>query len=59
MLLISPDCMQPGWKEAGIMRASFFQANAPIGDMLRRLLLLAGKLDASALRDRLEFLSDW
>lgn len=30
-----------------------------IGDLLRRLLKLAGALDAEAMHDRLEFLSDW
>lgn len=30
-----------------------------IGDVLRRLLHLANTLDAEAMRDRLEFLSDW
>jgi hypothetical protein len=40
---------------AGIIVSS----QRPIGDMLRRLLNLAGTLDASALYDRLEFLSDW
>ncbi len=34
-------------------------AQRPIGDMLRRLLHLANTLDADAMRDRLEFLSDW
>lgn len=31
----------------------------PIGEVLRRLLHLASSLDADAMRDRLEFLSDW
>jgi len=31
----------------------------PIGDLLRRLVHLAGTLGADAMRDRLEFLSDW
>ena len=34
-------------------------AHRPIGDLLRRLLHLAGGLDADPMRDRLEFLSDW
>ncbi|MEO8496815.1 MAG: hypothetical protein ABI614_17230 [Planctomycetota bacterium] len=31
----------------------------PIGDTLRRLLALAGALEAEAMRDRLEYLGDW
>ena len=31
----------------------------PVGDVLRRLLHLANTLDADAMCDRLEFLSDW
>jgi hypothetical protein len=31
----------------------------PIGDTLHRLLHLAGTVDADAMRNRLEFLSDW
>ena len=31
----------------------------PIGDIMRRLLHLAGTLDADAMRDRLVFLGDW
>ena len=31
----------------------------PIGDLLRRLIHLAGTLDAHALQDRLEYLADW
>jgi Domain of unknown function (DUF5615) len=31
----------------------------PIGDLLRRLMLLANTLDSDAMLDRLEFLSDW
>jgi len=31
----------------------------PIGELLRRLSHLAGALDGVALRNRLEFLSDW
>jgi hypothetical protein len=31
----------------------------PIGELLRRLHHLATTLDAEAMRDRLEFLSDW
>lgn len=30
-----------------------------IGDLSRRLLHLAGTLDTDAMKDRLEFLSDW
>ena len=31
----------------------------PIGNLLRRLLHLAGSMDAETFADRLEFLSDW
>jgi len=31
----------------------------PIGDVIRRILHLAGTLDAESMRDRLEFLGDW
>lgn len=31
----------------------------PLRDLLRRLLNLANSLDAEAMRDRVEFLSDW
>ncbi len=31
----------------------------PIGDLLRRILHLTGTLDADAMQDRLEYLSDW
>lgn len=31
----------------------------PLGEVLRRLLRLASNLDAEAMRDRIEFLSDW
>ncbi len=31
----------------------------PIGDLLRRILNLAGALDAENMQDRLEYLSDW
>lgn len=34
-------------------------AQRPIGDLLRRLLRLTRTLDADAIQDRLEFLSDW
>jgi hypothetical protein len=42
-------------QHAGIVLSS----HRSIGDMLRRLLHLAAILDASAMQDRLEFLSDW
>jgi hypothetical protein len=40
---------------AGIVVSS----QRPIGDVIRRLLHLAGTLDAESMRDRLAFLSDW
>jgi len=47
--------MKEGRHHAGVV----VSAQRPIGDLLRRLLHLAGTLDADAMRDRLEFLSDW
>jgi hypothetical protein len=49
------DWLRQGRHHAGIVVSS----QRPIGDLLRRLLHLAGTLDAEAMRDRLEFLSDW
>ena len=47
--------IQQGRHHAGIV----VSGQRPIGDLLRRLLHMAGDLDADATRDRLEFLSDW
>jgi hypothetical protein len=47
--------MEHGKHHAGIVVSS----QRPIGDVLRRLLRLAGTLDADSLKDRLEFLGDW
>ena len=47
--------MQQGRHHAGIALSS----QRPVGDLLRRLLHLAGTLEAGAMHDRLEFLSDW
>lgn len=44
-----------GRHHAGIVVSS----QRPIGDMLRRLLHLAGTLDSTAMQDRLKFLVDW
>jgi hypothetical protein len=44
-----------GQHHAGLVVSS----QRAIGDVLRRLLHLAGSLDAEGLRDRLEFLGDW
>lgn len=44
-----------GRRHAGIVVSS----QRPIGEVLRRLLHLARALDAEAMCDRLEFLSDW
>ena len=44
-----------GRQHAGIVVSS----QRPIGDMLHRLLHLAGTLDSTAMQDRLEFLGDW
>lgn len=47
--------MQQGQHHSGIVVSS----QRPVGDLLRRLLHLAGTLDADAMCDRLEFLGDW
>lgn len=47
--------MQQGRHHAGIVVSS----QRAVGDLLRRLLHLASTLDSDAMRDRLEFLSDW
>ena len=47
--------MRQGRHHAGIVVSS----QRPVGEVVRRLLRLAGALDAEALRDRLEFLGDW
>lgn len=44
-----------GRRHAGIVVSS----QRPIGDLLRRILNLAGTLSADALHDRLEYLGDW
>jgi len=44
-----------GRRHAGIVVSS----QRPIGEMLRRLLNLARTLETHAMRNRLEFLSDW
>jgi hypothetical protein len=44
-----------GRHHAGIVVSS----QRPIGSLVRRLLHLAATLDAEAMCDRLEFLSDW
>ena len=47
--------MQHGRHHSGLVVSS----QRPIGDLLRRLVHLARLLDADAMPDRLEFLSDW
>jgi Domain of unknown function (DUF5615) len=48
------------WLQAGMSHAGIIvSSQRPIGDLLHRLLNLAASLDADAMRDRLEFLSDW
>jgi hypothetical protein len=47
--------LRRGDHHAGIV----VSAQRPIGDVVRRLVSLANGLDAEAMRDRLEFLSDW
>jgi len=47
--------LQVGQHHAGIIVST----QRTIGDLLRRLLHLGTTLDGDAMRDRLEFLSDW
>ena len=47
--------LRQGRHHTGIIVSS----QRPIGDTIRRLLHLAGALDAESMRDRLEFLGDW
>ena len=47
--------MQQGRHHSGMIVSQ----QRPIGDLLRRLLNLAETLDANAMQNRLEFLSDW
>jgi hypothetical protein len=47
--------LRQGRHHAGIVVSQ----QRPIGDILGRLIRLAGTLDADAMRDRLEFLGDW
>jgi hypothetical protein len=47
--------MQKGQSHTGIIVSS----QRPVGDLLRRLVQLAKALDADAMCNRLEFLSDW
>jgi hypothetical protein len=52
--------LHTSWLGAGVSHSGIVvSAQRPIGDVLRRLLHLAATLDAEAMRDRLEFLSDW
>ena len=47
--------MQHARHHAGIILSS----QRPVGDLLRRLFRLAATMEADAMQDRLEFLSDW
>jgi hypothetical protein len=47
--------LRSGQHHAGII----VSRQLPIGEIVRRLLNLASKLNADSMRDRLEFLSDW
>lgn len=49
------DWLSQGRHHAGIVVSQ----QRPVGETLRRLLNLAKSRDADAMRDRLEFLSDW
>jgi hypothetical protein len=47
--------LQSGKSHAG----PILSAQRPLGDVLKRLVHLATTLDGEAMKDRLEFLSDW
>jgi hypothetical protein len=47
--------MRQGRRHAGIVVSS----QRPVGEVIRRILHLSATLDADAMRNRLEFLSDW
>lgn len=49
------DWLNSGKHHAGIIVST----QLGIGDVLRRLVRVANALDADAMKDRLEFLSDW
>ena len=52
---LSAEWLQQGRHHAGIV----VSIQRPIGDLLRRVVHLAGKLGADEMHDRIEFLSDW
>ena len=52
---LNSEWLQQGKHHAGIVVST----QRPIGDLLRRVLHLAGTLDAEEMHDRIEFLSDW
>ncbi len=48
------------WMKEGRHHAGLIVSwQRPVGDVIRRVLNLAGVLDAEAMCDRIEFLSDW
>lgn len=49
------DWMSQGREHFGVIVSH----QRPIGDLLRRLLQLGNNLDAEAMRNRMEFVSDW
>ena len=52
---IHADWLRRARSHAGIIVSS----QRPLGELIRRLLHLAGTLDADSMRDRVEYLSDW
>lgn len=52
---IHSEWLSRGEHHAGLVLSS----QRPIGDVLRRMIHLGGKLDAETMIDRIEFLSDW
>ncbi len=52
--------LHAAWVHAGQHHAGIaVSSQRPIGDLLRRLIHMAGAFDADAMRNRLEFLGDW
>ncbi|WP_425396602.1 DUF5615 family PIN-like protein [Aeoliella sp.] len=52
--------LHTNWLTAGQHHCGIIvSSQRPIGDVIARLLNLVGSLDENAMRDRLEFLSDW
>lgn len=52
--------LHASWQQLGLNHAGIVvSSQRSVGDLIRRLLNLARTLDAAAVQNRLEFLSDW